>query len=104
MYFRDVYDHTVRVEEMIEGVRDQADVALNTYLSSLNNRLSEATRALAIVAVIFLPLTLLSGIYGTNFEDTWPEYSWGPGFAVMVGAMAAIAAGLVAWFRWRRWI
>jgi len=103
MYFRDVYDHTVRVEEMIESVRDLADSALNTYLSSVNNRINDVMKTLAIVTVIFLPLTLIAGIYGTNFSNV-PEYGYHAAYFVMLGVMVAIAMGLLAWFRWRRWI
>jgi magnesium transporter len=103
MYFRDVYDHTVRVGETIESVRDLADGALNTYLSSVNNRINEVMKTLAIVAAIFLPLTLIASIYGTNFADTYPQYGWAPGFFVMSAAMGVIAAGLIWFFRWRRW-
>jgi magnesium transporter len=103
MYFRDIYDHTVRVQDTIDSVRDLADSALNTYLSSVNNRINEVMKALAIVAVVFLPLTLIASIYGTNFETTFPSYGWGPGFAGMIVTMIVIAAGLAAFFRWRRW-
>jgi magnesium transporter len=103
-YFRDVYDHTVRLEEMIDNVRDLSDSALNTYLSSVNNRTNEVMKTLAIVAVIFLPLTLIASVYGTNFEDTFPSYGWPPGFYGMVVSFVLIALALVAWFRWRHWI
>lgn len=102
MYFRDVYDHTVRVEEMIESVRDLADGALNTYLSAVNNRINEVMKTLAIVTAVFLPLTLIAGIYGTNFANV-PEYGVHAGYYVMLGAMVAVAAALIAWFRHRRW-
>jgi magnesium transporter len=102
MYFRDVYDHTVRVEEMIDSVRDLSDSALNTYLSSVNNRTNEVMKTLAIVTVVFLPLTLIAGIYGTNFENV-PEYELRFGYVGMLLAMLALAGALVAWFRWRRW-
>lgn len=103
MYFRDIYDHTVRVEEAIDSVRDLADSALNTYLSSVNNRTNEVMKTLAIVAVIFLPLTLIAGIYGTNFQNVW-EYQQGrAGYIGMWVLMLVVAGGLVAWFRYRRW-
>ena len=102
MYFRDIYDHTVRVEEMIESVRDLADSALNTYLSSVNNRINEVMKTLAIVTVVFLPLTLIAGIYGTNFENV-PEYGVRFGYAGMLAAMLAVAGGLIAWFKFRGW-
>jgi magnesium transporter len=103
-YFRDIYDHTVRLEEMIDSVRDLSDGALNTYLSSVNNRTNEVMKALAIVAVVFLPLTLIASIYGTNFEETFPSYGWDAGFYGMIASFVVIAAALFAWFRWRRWI
>ncbi len=103
MYFRDIYDHTVRVEEMIDTVRDLGDSALNTYLSSVNNRINEVMKALAVVAVVFLPLTLIASIYGTNFDRTFPEYDWAPGFASMIASMLLTMAMLFGYFRWRRW-
>ena len=102
MYFRDVYDHVVRVEETVESLRDVADSVLNAYLSSVNNRMNEVMKVLSVVATIILPLTLISGIYGTNFENI-PELGWQWGYFGMLGAMAAIALGLIAFFRWRRW-
>jgi magnesium transporter len=102
MYYRDIYDHTVRVEEMIEGVRDVADSAVNTYLSSVNNRTNEVMKTLAIAAAIFLPLTLIAGIYGTNFENV-PEYGMRYAYAGMWIAMCAVAAALIGWFKWRGW-
>ena len=68
MYYRDVYDHLVRIEYLVEAVRDIADGALNTYLSVVSNRLNEVMKVLTAAATVFLPLTLISGIYGMNFE------------------------------------
>lgn len=102
MYFRDIYDHVVRVEEMVEGLRDLAESVLSTYLSSINNRMNEVMKVLSIVATIILPLTLIAGIYGTNFENL-PELGWQWGYFGMLGAMAVITLGLIAFFRWRRW-
>jgi magnesium transporter len=104
MYFRDIYDHTVRVEEMIDTVRDLSENALSTYLSSVNNRINEVMKTLAIVTVVFLPLTLLASVYGTNFETTFPDYGWASGFYLMIVSFAIISVGLLFWFRLRRWI
>ena len=104
MYFRDIYDHTVRVEEMIDSVRDLAESALNTYLSSVNNKTNEVMKTLAIVTVVFLPMTLIASVYGTNFEETIPGYERDWGFAVMIASFIFIAGGLWAWFRSRRWL
>lgn len=102
IYFRDIYDHLVRVEDMVESLRDLTESVLGTYLSAVNNRMNEVMKVLSIVATIILPLTLISGIYGTNFENL-PELGWQWGYFGMLGAMAIIALGLVAFFRWRRW-
>lgn len=103
IFYRDIYDHIVRVEEMLEGLRDLADSALNTYLSSVNNRMNEVMKTLSIVAVIFLPLTLIASIYGTNLDFSPGDLELKGGFFVMLGAMVVIAGGLVAYFRYRRW-
>ena len=103
MYYRDVYDHTVRVEDMVDSLRDLADSSMNTYLSSVNNRLNEVMKTLAIVTVVLLPLTVITGVYGTNFERL-PELTWRYGYPGMLAVMLLVAVALVAWFRWRRWI
>ena len=69
IYFRDVYDHLVRIEFLVEAVRDLADGALQTYLSVVSNRLNEVVKWLTVGATIILPLTLIAGIYGMNFEE-----------------------------------
>jgi len=102
IYFRDIYDHIVRVEGMVEALREMAEGAFNTYLMVANNRMQEVMKVLAIVAAVFLPLTLIPSIYGANFENI-PELKWEWGYFGMLGAMAVVALGLIAFFRWRRW-
>jgi magnesium transporter len=105
IYFRDIYDHLVRIEYLVEGLRDLADGALNTYLSVVSNRLNEVMKVLTAAATVFLPLTLISGIYGMNFaENQFPGFDDAWGFAAVVGAMITIAIGLLAYFRYRRWV
>ncbi|MEX0786644.1 MAG: magnesium/cobalt transporter CorA [Dehalococcoidia bacterium] len=102
IYFRDIYDHVVRVEDMVESLRDLSDGILSTYLSAVNNRMNEVMKTLSVVAAIFLPLTLIASIYGMNFENM-PELGWQWGYFGILGAMAALAFGLVAFFRVRGW-
>jgi len=102
MFYRDVYDHIVRVDEMLEGLRDLADSALNSYLSSLNNRMNEVMKTLSIVAVIFLPLTLIASIYGTNL-DLSPGIEFRHGFVLMLGAMLLVSMVFAGYFKYRRW-
>ena len=102
MYFRDIYDHVVRVEQLVESVRDLADGVLNTYLSSVNNRMNEVMKTLSVVATILLPLTFIASIYGMNFRHM-PELDWRWGYFLALGAMVAVALAMVAFFRARHW-
>ena len=102
MYFRDIYDHVVRVEELVESVRDLADGVLNSYLSAINNRMNEVMKTLSVVASILLPLTFIASIYGMNFQHM-PELGWRYGYFLALGAMLAVALGLAMFFRLRRW-
>jgi magnesium transporter len=102
MYYRDIYDHVVRVEQLVESLRDLADGVLSTYLSSVNNRLNVAMRTLSVVATVLLPLTFIASIYGMNFEYM-PELEWRYGYFVILGVMGLVAFAMIAFFRVRRW-
>jgi len=105
IYFRDIYDHLVRIEYLVEALRDLADGALQTYLSVISNRLNEVMK---ILTVAFVPLTigtLLSGIYGMNLtEGFWPPADSNWGFITVVASIAIAAVLVLAFFRYRRWI
>jgi magnesium transporter len=103
IFFRDVYDHIVRVEEMLDGLRDIADGAMSSYLSALNNRMNEVMKTLSVVTVIFLPLTLIASIYGTNLDYSPFGIDFQYGFFLMIAGMAAIAGALIVFFRKRGW-
>jgi magnesium transporter len=98
IFYRDIYDHLVRIQGLNQSIRDRTDYALSTYLSSVANRQNETMRVLSIVATIFLPLTLLAGIYGMNFENM-PELKWEWGYFAVLGIMATAISILV----WRFW-
>jgi len=103
IFYRDVYDHMVRIEDLVQSLRDSADNALATYLSAVAIQQNETMRVLSIVAAIFMPLTLVAGIYGMNFENM-PELGWSWGYFAVLGFMGAVAAAAVWWFWARRWI
>lgn len=102
-YLRDVYDHTVHVLESLEAIRDLIAGMLDIYLSSVSNRLNQEVRALTVVAIIFMPTTLISGVFGMNFH-VMPLLENPVGFYLALGFMATIASllGLVFWRR--RWL
>lgn len=96
--FRDIHDHQLWVGEQIADLRERADHAVDMYHSALSIRQNETMRVLSIVASIFLPLTLLAGIYGMNFEHM-PELGWEYGYFVVVGIIAVVVvAGTYALF------
>jgi magnesium transporter len=102
MYYRDIYDHLVRLEGMLDGLRDVGDSVMATYLATLNNRMNEVMKALSVVGTILLPLTLIASIFGTNFGPTYFAWGW-PGFIGMCVVMVLGAALGTAWFRQRGW-
>ncbi len=105
IYFRDIYDHLVRIEYLVEALRDLADGALQTYLSVVSNRLNEVMKVLTAAATIFLPLTLVSGVYGMNFaHNQFPSFGSSWGFPAVVAGMIAMSIVMLAFFRYRRWI
>ncbi len=103
IFYRDIYDHLVRIEDLNQTLRDRADNALSTYLSSVANRQNEVMKVLSTVATIFLPLALVAGIYGMNFENM-PELKWHWGYFAVVGFMGAVIIAAIWWFWARSWI
>jgi magnesium transporter len=103
IYFRDVYDHLVRVQDLSEGVRDIVSGALDTYMSVSANKLNEVMKTLTIMSTIFMPLTLLTGVYGMNFEFM-PELHWRFGYPLVWLLIVVMVVGMLWFFRRRRWI
>ena len=103
IYFRDVYDHMYRISETIDVDRDQLVGTMDAYLSVIANRTNEIMKVLTIFSAIMLPLTLIAGIYGMNFEHM-PELRWARGYPFALGLMVATTLLMLGWF-WRRgWI
>ncbi len=103
-YLQDVGDHLARLEDSIETTRDVAAAAMDIYLSSVSNRMNEIMKVLTVVATIFMPLTLISGIYGMNLvRGMWPPIDAVWSFWAVCGAMVVIAAWMVWFFKRRKW-
>lgn len=103
-YFQDIGDHLARVEDSIETYREVAAAVMDIYLSAQSNRMNEIMKALTVVATIFMPLTLLSGIYGMNVvKGMWPPVMGDWSFAAVVGSMVLIALGMSVYFRRKKW-
>lgn len=103
LYLRDIYDHTVHLIESLEAIRDLIAGMLDIYLSSISNRVNQEVRALTVIAIIFMPATLISGIFGMNFH-AMPLLDNPEGFLFAIGMMAMVAAVLGTIFWRRRWL
>jgi magnesium transporter len=103
LYLQDVYDHIVRITDSIDTYRDLLSSALDAFLSVQSNRLNQIVKVLTIASIILMSDALIAGIYGMNFEFM-PELHWPYGYPFALGLMVMIALGLVAFFRWRKWL
>jgi magnesium transporter len=103
IYLRDVYDHTIQVIDTIETFRDMISGMLDIYLSSVSNRMNEVMKVLTIIATIFIPLTLIAGIYGMNFKYM-PELGWRWGYPVVWLVMLVIGILMLVYFRRKKWL
>ncbi|MFC3883485.1 magnesium/cobalt transporter CorA [Bacillus songklensis] len=101
-YFTDVYDHLLKLTEIVESNRDMTSDMRDNYLSLNSNRMNAIMTTLTIISSIFIPLTFISGVYGMNFEHM-PELQWRYGYFVILGLMAAVAIGMLRWFKRKGW-
>jgi magnesium transporter len=100
LYFRDVYDHLVRVYEQLEAARDLLGNAKDAWLSVVANRTNDITKQLTIFATLFLPLSFITGFFGQNFDVlSGRGYLWS-----MLALVFLVPVVLVGWFRYKRWI
>ena len=102
IYFRDVYDHIYRVSEMLESFRDVLGSALEVYLTVVANRTNEVMKVLTTFSIVLMTGALIAGLYGMNVD--LPGGKSPAMFYVLFGVMAALSAGLLIFFRKRRWI
>lgn len=102
IYFRDIYDHLVRIQDLSESIRDIVSGAVDIYLNSTSLRLNTVMKALTVVSTIFLPLTFLAGVYGMNFKY-FPELNWPFGYPLLWLVFAIIVAGMLFFFKKRGW-
>jgi magnesium transporter len=102
-FYRDVYDHLLRVTILAENYRDLVNGLMDIHLSVIANRTNEVMKLMAIFSAIVLPLSLIAGIYGMNF-DNMPELRTRYGYFMTLGLMLLLALGLLIYF-WRKgWI
>jgi magnesium transporter len=107
IFFRDIYDHLVRLHDLNESLRDLVGGVLDTYLSVVNNRMNEIMKTLTTITVLFMPLTFLTGFFGMNFfEPLGNLKSWttNPVFYLTMVTIFVMPIGMYIWMRRRTWI
>jgi magnesium transporter len=104
-YFRDVYDHLIRISDLIDSYRDLLSGATDLYLSTVSNRQNDVMKQLTVIATIFLPLAFITGFFGQNFgymvndiKSTWAFWVLG------IGSMLATVGILIMFFRRKGWL
>lgn len=103
VYLRDVYDHAVRLMDMLETYRELASSLAEVYYATLSHRMNQVMRVLTVVATIFIPLTFVAGVYGMNFIHM-PELEWRYGYFGVLAFMGVVALGMLFAFRRRGWV
>lgn len=108
LYFRDVYDHLLRLYDMADGIRDLIMGAMDIYLSVANNRMNDIMRTLTVITTLFMPITFLTGFFGMNFFEPSVETLkiWtGPvSFVFTLLIMALLPFVMYIWMRRRAWM
>ena len=102
LYLRDVYEHVIRFYDIIDSHRDLVSGALDTYLSTVSNNLSQVMKRLTIITTIFMPLTFVTGFFGMNFTHLPFDQDWIFWLAMLI--MFGGALGLVIWFKRQKWV
>jgi len=102
VYYRDLYDHLVRIYDLIETSRDLLGNALDAYLSTVSNRLNEVMKRLTLLTTIFMPISFLVGFGGMNFTQL--PFDNPTAFGVMMGLLIIVPVGMMFWFWRSKWV
>ncbi|WP_088006462.1 magnesium/cobalt transporter CorA [Indiicoccus explosivorum] len=101
-YFSDIYDHLLKLSEMVTANREITADIRDSYLSLNSHQTNNVMKVLTIITSIFAPLTFIVGIYGMNFENM-PELTWQYGYFMVLAIMVILAIGMYLWFRRLGW-
>jgi magnesium transporter len=102
VYYKDIYDHLLKLTDMIESNREMTADLRDSYDSIRSSRMNMIMKTLTVITTIFMPLTFIAGVYGMNFRNM-PELNWHWGYFGVLGVMAALGFGMYVWFRRKGW-
>lgn len=103
VYFRDIYDHVLRINDSLETYRELLSSTLDSYLTQVSNRLGSVTKALSVVATVSLPFVVISGMWGMNFTQI-PLSHTNHGFWTMLVVQLGVGGLLLAFLKWRKFL
>lgn len=107
VFFRDIYDHLVRLHDLNESLRDLVGGVLDTYLSVINNRMNEVMKTLTVITVLFMPLTFLTGFFGMNFFEplgNLKDWTTNPVFYLTMAVIFVMPGLMYIWMHRRTWV
>lgn len=103
MYYMDVYDHILRMFELVDTYEEILSGTMDLYMSEISNKTNDIMKILTIMSTIIMPLTLISGIYGMNFVNM-PELGTKYGYFITIGVMAVIVIAEIHYFKHKKWL
>ena len=105
-FYRDVYDHFARLNQEVENLRDMSSVALEVYLSVINNRMNNIMKTLTVITTLFMPLSFLTGFFGMNFFQPTFSNNWTsiPSFLITLAILILMPGVMFMWMRRRTWL
>lgn len=103
IYYRDIYDHVIRLNESLDTYRDLLSSTMDSYLTQVSNRMGIVTKGLTVVATMSVPFVVVSGMWGMNFTNI-PLSAWPHGFWVMLAVQIGLGGALVGILRRRGWL
>ncbi|MDP3920083.1 MAG: magnesium/cobalt transporter CorA [Candidatus Omnitrophota bacterium] len=103
IYFRDIYDHLLRIYSIAEGFHESLSSVLQAYFSYSSHKLNEIIKHMTVLATLTMPAVIVASIYGMNFRHM-PELTWKFGYGFSFLVMAAISGVMLIWMKWKKWI
>jgi magnesium transporter len=101
-FFSDNYDHVVHLIDSLDAYQDLTTNLLDIHMNAMNNRMNEVMKVLTVISTIFIPLTFIVGVYGMNFKYM-PGLESEYGYPIMWGVMILVVAGMIGFFRYKKW-
>ncbi len=101
-FYSDVYNHVAHLIDSLDTYKDLTSGLMDIYINTLNTRMNEVMKVLTVISTIFIPLTFIVGVYGMNF-DFMPELHWHIGYYAVLIVMGVLTAGMIFYFRHKKW-